>query len=142
MKETVTIIAALLLLTTLAAKKGLTAPVRGRISSKFGKRGTGWHNGIDIAVPVGTNVKAPADGRVLKVWTSENGGRQLLVQHDNGYISGYAHLSKRLFGTGARVKKGKVIAVTGNTGRVTGAHLHFTWRKNSQYKNPANHFRF
>lgn len=145
MKQTATVIAVaatLLLLTSFTGKAKLIAPVRGRISSKFGKRGTGWHNGIDIAVPVGTSIKSPASGEILKIWTSERGGKQMLVLHDNGFISGYAHLNKWLHGKGKRVKKGQVIAESGKTGVLTGAHLHFTWKLDGEYKNPARYFKF
>jgi len=139
-----TIIAALaaLLLFTGATAKRFLSPVRGRISSKYGQRASGFHNGVDIAVPVGTKVKAPLAGTVARIYTTERGGKQMIIEHANGYRSGYAHLSKFYFGKGAKVGKGKVIAESGRTGNVTGAHLHFSWRKDGEYKNPAKYFRF
>jgi len=142
MNDTTVIALLALLLFTGGKKRSFLTPVRGRISSKFGKRGDAFHNGIDIAVPRGTAVKAPADGTVLRIYTTVTGGRQMVVGHSNGYVSGYAHLSKRNFGKGAKVKRGTVIARSGDTGNVTGPHLHFSWRKNGTYKDPERFFRF
>jgi len=123
-------------------KSKYLAPVKGRISGKFGKRATTFHNGIDIAVPVGTKIKAPLDGEVLSIYTTDKGGRQMVIRHKGGFVSGYAHLSKFYFGKGAQVKRGKVIALSGKSGQVTGPHLHFSWRKDGVYKNPARFFKF
>jgi len=142
MKDGVTILAVLALLLLTGATGKRRAPVRGRISSKFGDRGGYFHNGIDIAVGVGTKVKVPMAGTVAKIYTTASGGKQMIVNHANGFTSGYAHLNKVYFGKGAKVKKGKVIALTGRTGNVTGAHLHFSWRKDGKYLDPKKHFKF
>lgn len=107
-------------------------PVKGTITSKFGNRihpVTGekqFHNGIDIAASEGTPVHAPVDGTVKSIFSNSTGGNQLIISHKNGYTTGYAHLSAYKVSEGDRVKKGQVIALVGRTGRVTGAHLHFT----------------
>jgi murein DD-endopeptidase MepM/ murein hydrolase activator NlpD len=107
-------------------------PVQGRLSSKFGTRIhpiTGvesFHNGIDIAAPTGTPVYAPADGVVEGTSNTTKGGLQMVLRHNNGMKTGYAHLSKRIATLGDRVKRGDIIAEVGNTGASTGPHLHFT----------------
>lgn len=121
-------------------------PVNGRISSPFGLRAhpvtgiVGGHNGIDIAAPVGTPVKAPMRGTVLSIFTTDSGGLSMIVQHPNGYRTGYAHLSRTIAQMGEEVLQGEVIAEVGNTGRSTGPHLHFTMRNASgQYVDPQLH---
>lgn len=123
-------------------------PVLGRVTSKFGNRFhpvTGvnsFHNGIDIAAPIGTPVVNPFNGKVINVYSNATGGKQLIVKHDNGYITGYAHLSKNnLFKIGDIVNQGETIALTGNSGQSTGAHLHLTLRdKSGQLINPQSVF--
>lgn len=115
-------------------------PVKGRITSPFGERthpvtgAVAGHNGIDIAAPIGTDVLAAADGVVGSVYSTATGGKQVVVVHDNGWKSGYAHLSEQLVRTGDHVAQGQVIAKSGNTGQVTGPHLHFTMTDNSGSK--------
>lgn len=120
-------------------------PVSGRITSKYGNRthpvtgATSFHNGIDIAVPVGTPVYAPASGIVKTVYSNSTGGIQMIVDHDNGFRTGYAHLSETIARPGQRVKQGEIIAKTGNTGASTGPHLHLTLRKNGTLVNPEEY---
>lgn len=105
----------------------------GRITSKFGRRThptthepNKMHNGIDIAAPSGTTIIAPADGLVTGRNTTDIGGNQLFIVHDNGLQTGYSHLSGYLVETGTRVKQGDPIAKVGTTGRSTGPHLHWS----------------
>lgn len=91
-------------------------PITGRISP---------HYGTDFAMPSGSTVRAPADGRVVKSAYHRLAGNYLVVRHDNGYKTRYLHLSKRLVSEGERVTMGERIALSGNTGRSTGAHLHY-----------------
>ncbi|WP_447957369.1 peptidoglycan DD-metalloendopeptidase family protein [Vreelandella sp. EE7] len=91
-------------------------PVTGRISP---------HNGTDFAMPIGTPVTAPADGRVERVTNHAAAGRYIVIRHDNGYRTRYLHLSKPLVSAGDRVAMGDRIALSGNTGRSTGPHLHY-----------------
>lgn len=101
-----------------------TNPLAGRISQGFHS----GHTAVDIAVPVGTEICAPWDGRVIKLWddTVHGGGLSLRIRHDNGYTTGYAHLSSCLLALGDRVQQGQPVALSGNTGfHTTGPHLHF-----------------
>ncbi|WP_317450659.1 peptidoglycan DD-metalloendopeptidase family protein [Phytohalomonas tamaricis] len=91
-------------------------PVTGRISP---------HLGTDFAAPVGTPVLATGDGRVIKVGNHPAAGRYIVIAHDNGYKTRYLHLSKPLVKKGERVKMDERIALSGNTGRSTGAHIHY-----------------
>lgn len=97
-----------------------------RISSPFGPRGTGFHNGIDFPIPSGSDVKAPAPGIVLSTYSDAKGGNQMILLHSNGYKTGYAHLSAYKAAQGDLVKRGDTIALSGSTGDATGPHLHFT----------------
>jgi murein DD-endopeptidase MepM/ murein hydrolase activator NlpD len=109
-------------------------PVEGKLTSGFGLRKdplnpskTQGHNGQDIAVPMGTPVKAPLAGTIKNTTPTDAGGKQVVMLHDNGWFTGYAHLSEVLVKPGQKVKKGEVIAYSGNSGAHTsGAHLHFT----------------
>ncbi|WP_275286165.1 peptidoglycan DD-metalloendopeptidase family protein [Halomonas elongata] len=91
-------------------------PVTGRISP---------HKGTDFAMPTGTEVQAPANGRVEKVGNHPAAGRYIVIRHDNGYKTRYLHLSRPLVSRGDRVTMGDRIALSGNTGRSTGPHLHY-----------------
>lgn len=97
-----------------------------RITSPFGQRGSEFHNGIDLAVPIGSQVKAAAPGIVLSTYSDTRGGNQMILLHDGGWKSGYAHLSAYKAREGEYVKRGAPIALSGATGAVTGPHLHFT----------------
>ncbi|QOR38114.1 peptidoglycan DD-metalloendopeptidase family protein [Billgrantia diversa] len=93
-----------------------THPVTGRVSP---------HRGTDWAMPIGTPVTAPAEGRVEKVGNHPMAGRYIVVRHDNGYRTRYLHLSRVTVNRGERVSMGERIALSGNTGRSTGPHLHY-----------------
>ena len=107
-------------------------PVTGPITSKFGPRkapvagASTYHNGVDVGVPVGTQVVAPWDGTVLSTYSNAAGGNQMIVKHPNGYRTGYAHLSGYVATKGQAVRQGEAICLSGNTGHSTGPHLHFT----------------
>lgn len=113
--------------------KGMN-PVTGRISSKFGSRtaptaeSSTNHNGVDIAVPIGTTIVSPWSGTVQNVWmdSTYGGGLSLAITHPNGYRTGYCHLSSVLVSKGDKVKQGQEVALSGNSGNTTGPHLHFT----------------
>lgn len=113
-----------------------TPPVRGRITSHFGRRvqplpgASTNHRATDIAVPIGTPVRAPWDGRITANWTDTRygGGRSLKILHSNGLTTGYCHLSSAPLPSGTTVHQGDIIAYSGNTGNVTGPHLHLTLR--------------
>jgi murein DD-endopeptidase MepM/ murein hydrolase activator NlpD len=108
-------------------------PVVGKITSKFGYRTdpkTGkpgqFHNGIDLAVPIGTAIKSPMAGIVSAINFGGVGGNELIIKHSNDFKTGYAHLTKVFVQKGDKVQQGQVIALSGNTGKSTGPHLHFT----------------
>ncbi|RUR33353.1 peptidase M23 [Vreelandella andesensis] len=104
-------------------------PVTGRISP---------HNGTDFAMPIGTSIVAPANGRVEKVGNHHAAGRYIVVRHDNGYQTRYLHLSRPLVSEGARIEMGERIALSGNTGRSTGPHLHYEVIVNNAPVNAMN----
>lgn len=104
------------------------------------RRPYGIHDGIDIAMAVGTPLKAVMDGQVS--FAGSGGGAMsrglyLTIEHDGGYRTLYSHLSKFFVKNGDSVKKGQVIALSGNTGFSTGPHLHFSLYKNGQHINPG-----
>ena len=104
-----------------------------KITSGFGNRkapikgASTNHNGLDLAVPENTNVFSPMDGVVEKVYYNDKGGKQLIIRHPDGSKSGFAHLNNYNVSVGDSVKKGQVVALSGNTGNSSGPHLHFTW---------------
>ncbi len=106
-------------------------PVKGRISGRFGNQrvynGTpgSAHSGMDIAVPTGTPVKAPAAGVVTFVDNLYLTGGTILLDHGHGVTSNFLHLSRMDVAVGDAVQQGDVIAAVGATGRATGPHLHW-----------------
>ena len=114
----------------------LRMPVAGTVSSEFGAaRASGSHNGVDIAVPVGTPVVAPMGGEVVRAWDADRGGVSLKVKYDDGTVAGFAHLSEQLVKEG-RFEAGAELALTGNTGKSTGPHLHYTLTRDGKKINP------
>lgn len=119
-----------------------TLPTQGRLSSKFGMRThpisgkKKMHQGIDIAAPAGTPVRTPAAGVVAFAGTKGGYGNTIIVQHENGLQTLYAHLEGFEAGikTGAVVEKGQAIAGVGSTGASTGNHLHYEIRKTKNVK--------
>jgi len=116
-------------------------PVGGRISSPFGPRWGSHHDGIDYAVPIGTPCKTAGGGRIVYVGWSAGYGNTVIVEHQRGMRTLYAHLNSFNVRTGQRVNRGQVIARTGNTGRSTGPHVHFEVRVNGRPVNPAGYLR-
>lgn len=119
-------------------------PVVGaRLTSGFGKRrdpfGRGWsmHTGVDYAAPIGTPIRATAEGVVTFSGVQRGYGRIVTIKHAFGYETRYAHLSQSLVKVGDRVKRGDLIAKMGNTGRSTGSHLHYEIRVDSDPINPS-----
>lgn len=104
-------------------------PVTGRISP---------HYGTDFACPTGTPVMATGDGVVTRVIRHPYAGLYIVIRHGSTYITRYLHLSKALVKRGQPVKRGQVIARSGSTGRVTGAHLHYEFRINNRPVNPMS----
>lgn len=119
--------------------QGFMWPVDGQIISSFGPKEGGQHNdGINIAVPEGTDVRAADAGVVIYAGNEVPGyGNLVLVRHENGYVTAYAHNSRLRVTQGAVVERGQVLAQSGRTGRVTEPQVHFEVRRNSQVINPA-----
>jgi murein DD-endopeptidase MepM/ murein hydrolase activator NlpD len=105
-------------------------PVRGRIITGFGPHNGQQSDGIDLAVPEGTSVKAAEDGVVAYAGNELKGyGNLVLVRHQNGYVTAYAHASELMVKRGDQVKRGQIIARAGQTGNVPAPQLHFEIRK-------------
>lgn len=112
-------------------------PVEGKITSKFGRRGTAHHEGIDIAAPAGTKIVAAAGGKVIfSGWGPSGYGRIIMIKHSSKYVTIYSHNSKNVVSAGKIVKQGDLIAYVGKTGRASGNHLHFEVRVNLVSRNP------
>jgi murein DD-endopeptidase MepM/ murein hydrolase activator NlpD len=114
-------------------------PVRGRVIAGFGPKPNGQQNdGINLAVPEGTSVKAAEDGVVAYAGNELKGyGNLLLVRHSNGYVTAYAHASELKVKRGEQVKRGQIIALAGQSGQVTSPQLHFEIRKGSTPVDPT-----
>jgi murein DD-endopeptidase MepM/ murein hydrolase activator NlpD len=117
---------------------GFRWPVRGRVIAGFGPKPTGQQNdGINLAVPEGTPVKAADDGVVAYAGNELKGyGNLVLVRHSNGLVTAYAHASELMVKRGDNVKRGQVIAKSGQTGNVTSPQLHFEVRKGTTPVDP------
>jgi len=117
-------------------------PCVGRISSEFGERvhplnsEVSFHNGIDIAAQEGDEVRACFDGVVEISQYNDYSGNYIIIRHDNGYSSSYAHMSKLLVKEGTKLKTGDIIGLVGSTGAATGPHLHFEIRLENTPLNP------
>jgi murein DD-endopeptidase MepM/ murein hydrolase activator NlpD len=113
------------------ASPGFRWPVKGRVIAGFGPKPNGQQNdGINLAVPEGTPVKAAEDGVVAYAGNELKGyGNLVLVRHANGYVTAYAHAKELLVKRGDQVKRGQVIANSGQTGNVDTPQLHFEVRK-------------
>ena len=115
--------------------------MRGRVIAGFGPKPNGVPNdGINVAVPEGTPVKAAEDGVVAYAGNELKGyGNLVLVRHGNGFVTAYAHASELLVKKGDAVKRGQVIAKSGETGSVTSPQLHFEIRKGATPVDPAQY---
>jgi murein DD-endopeptidase MepM/ murein hydrolase activator NlpD len=116
-------------------------PVRGRVVTGYGAKTNGKSNdGINVAVPEGTPVKAAEDGVVAYSGNELKGyGNLVLVRHSNGYVTAYAHASELMVKRGETIKRGQVIAKSGQSGEVGSPQLHFEIRKGSSPVDPAQY---
>ncbi len=115
-------------------------PVNGTINSGFGPRGATFHDGVDIAAPEGTPIRAIEKGEVIYSDQLKGYGNIVIVRHADGIVSVYAHNQTNLVREGQGVSRGEVVATVGSTGRVTGPHLHFEIRKNNTAQDPSFYF--
>jgi len=121
-----------------AAVPAFRWPVRGRVVTGFGPKPSGQQNdGINVAVPEGSPIKAADDGVVAYAGNElKTYGNLVLVRHSNGYVTAYAHASEILVKRDEPVKRGQVIAKAGQTGNVAAPQLHFEIRKGSTPVDP------
>jgi murein DD-endopeptidase MepM/ murein hydrolase activator NlpD len=122
-------------------------PLEGRVASSFGERqdpinGEGaFHAGIDIDAPIGTPVRAAADGDVTGASMGAGYGRQVVLDHGHDIMTVYGHLSAVAVLPGQHVSRGQVIGYVGQTGRATGPHLHYEVRVHNVPVNPHKYLR-
>jgi murein DD-endopeptidase MepM/ murein hydrolase activator NlpD len=120
-------------------------PTKGHITSRFGYRKSPFtgrreiHKGIDISNKKGTPIAAAADGIISFAGARGLFGRIITIDHGHGLVTYYAHLDKILKSKGERVRKGEIIAKMGDTGRTTGAHLHYEVQLNGVPVNPTKY---
>jgi len=116
-------------------------PVHGRVIAAFGPKTNGGQNdGINLAVPEGTPIKAADDGVVAYAGNELKGyGNLVLIRHANGFVSAYANAKELLVKRGDSIKRGQVIANAGQTGNVTSPQLHFEIRKGSTPVDPTKY---
>lgn len=132
---------------TYSSKDRIRIAPNGVITSKFGERidpvsrSISIHNGVDIAMKVGSDIFAPSNGTVMAVFKHYAGGITVIIKDTDDYNLRYGmcHLSKALVVVGQKISRGELIAKSGNTGRSTGPHLHFSvkcdgeWRDDGTY---------
>jgi murein DD-endopeptidase MepM/ murein hydrolase activator NlpD len=127
--------------TPAAAAARFRWPARGRVIAPFGQRADGTHNdGVNIALPQGTDIHAAEGGRVAYAGNELKGyGNLVLIRHDNGWVSAYAHADQILVKRDDVVKRGQVIAKAGKTGTVDQPQLHFELRHGAKPVDPLPH---
>ncbi len=114
-------------------------PLKGKVSSPFGRRGRGFHNGIDIPAPKGTAIVAARSGRVVSAGSIRGYGRVIRIDHGNGVETLYAHCTAFLVKKGEWVRQGQKIATVGRTGKATCNHLHFTVFVDGKARDPMSY---
>jgi murein DD-endopeptidase MepM/ murein hydrolase activator NlpD len=116
-------------------------PVRGRVIANFGAKTNGQQNdGINLAVPEGTAVRAAEDGVVAYAGNELKGyGNLILIRHSNGFVTAYANASEIMVKRNDKVRRGQIIAKSGQTGAVASPQLHFEIRKGSSPVDPMQH---
>lgn len=125
------------------SSSGFIWPVSGKvkITSNFGARWGRMHEGIDIGLPIGTPIKAAKSGKVTLSGWSSGYGYAVFIKHDNDTITRYGHNSKLLVKKDQFVYQGQVIALSGNSGRSNGPHLHFEIRIKNRAVNPRKYLK-
>ncbi|WP_374244328.1 peptidoglycan DD-metalloendopeptidase family protein [Zoogloea sp.] len=121
----------------------LALPAEGRLSSRFGLRRVfngeprAPHTGLDVAVPAGTPIRAPADGVVTLVDDLYFNGKTVFVDHGQGFVSMVCHLDRASVEAGQPVRRGEMLGLSGSSGRATGPHLHWSVYLNGAAVDPA-----
>ena len=115
--------------------EGITTGVYGTRRFYNGKEGN-YHNGLDIAAPIGTEIVAPSSGRVLLTGDYFYNGKFIYIDHGQNLKSIFIHLNKINVNVGDILKKGQIIGEVGSTGKSTGPHLHWSVTLNSVYVDP------
>jgi len=111
-------------------------PVDGAVSSVFGRRGRGWHRGVDIVAAEGTPIYAAAPGVVIASGSEHRYGLVVKIEHESGFVTVYAHNLANSVEVGARVASGQEIANVGRSGQATSPHVHFEIRHEGRVVNP------
>jgi murein DD-endopeptidase MepM/ murein hydrolase activator NlpD len=119
-----------------AGQEKFSWPVSGAINSRFGPRGSSFHDGIDIAAPAGTAIHVIDAGEVIYSDHLRGYGNMVIVRHADDLLSVYAHNEANLVRVGQQVGRGEIIARVGTSGRVTGPHLHFEIRRYNRAEDP------
>jgi len=114
-------------------------PTVGTLSSRYGQRWDRNHNGIDICGAHDSDIMAADGGLVVYADWMDGYGNYIIIDHENGYQTAYAHCNSLCVAVGDRVSKGEVIAKMGSTGRSTGTHLHFEVKKDGAFVNPLEY---
>ncbi len=120
-------------------------PVRGTVNSEFGRRVSPWsgvsehHGGIDIAADIGTPVKAPAPGTVVFAGAVADYGNTVVIDHGHEIRTLFGHLQRIQVAQGQKVERGQQIALSGNTGKSSGPHLHYEITVKGQSVNPRGY---
>lgn len=113
-------------------------PVDGQVISPFGRRLRGWHAGMDIKAEIGAPILAAAAGTVISSGQERAYGHVIRIEHEDGFVTLYAHNLENLVEVGDRVSAGTIIGTVGRSGRVTGPHLHFEIRHDGMVYNPLH----
>ncbi len=117
-------------------------PVQGSVVKKFGQQGSEYNDGINISASSGTAVKASNAGRVVYTGNSlKSYGNLVIIKHDNGLLSAYAHMNDVSVKKDQKISKGQTIGTVGSTGKVTSPQLYFAIRKGKDAKNPMNYLK-
>ena len=119
-----------------AGRARLAWPLKGVLYGRYGVRSGRRHDGIDVSAPEGSVIGAAAPGKVIYAGEQAGYGSIVILRHEGGLVTLYAHCSKLLVEDGDVVKAGQAIARVGQTGRSSGPHLHFEVREGTRPRNP------
>jgi murein DD-endopeptidase MepM/ murein hydrolase activator NlpD len=127
----------------LALAIGLAWPLQGPITTYYGESGPlwrlGYHSGLDIGMPTGAPIDAAADGTVLEAGWDNGYGNYVKIDHGDGLVTIYGHMSQILAAAGEPIAAGELIGLVGSTGVSTGPHLHFEVRRDGRAQDPLTY---